>query len=69
MNDRSDVLNRAIIVAAGLDPSTIATWLSPLAGENYVEYRDGAFIEKIGAELRYRSLASFWPYRRPMWDG
>ena len=69
VNEHPDVLNRAIIEAAGLKPSTSIEWLSPLADENYVEYRDGDFIDRIRAKLPNRSLASFWPNRGPMWDG
>lgn len=69
VNERADVLNRAIIEAAGLHPSTSIEWLSPLASKNYVEYRDGDFIKQLRIELPKRSLASFWPKRGPVWDG
>lgn len=69
VNERPAVLNRAIVEAAGLDPSTSIEWVSPLAAENYREYRDGDFIERIKAELPHRSLASVWPERGPVWDG
>ena len=69
VNERPAVLNRAIVEAAGLDASTSIEWVSPLAAENYREYRDGDFIERIKAELPHRSLASVWPERGPVWDG
>ncbi len=69
VNERPEVLDRAIIAAAGIDPSTSITWLSPLADEQYVEYRDDEFIKHLGVDLTKRSLTSYWPSRGPVWDG
>jgi hypothetical protein len=44
-------------------------WLSPLADDDYSEYRDGAFLERLGVDLARRTLASFWPSGGPCWDG
>lgn len=69
VNERPEILNRAIIAAAGLDPSTSIIWVSPLANKKYVEYRDGEFIKQLGVDLPTRTLTSFWPSRGPKWDG
>ena len=43
-------------------------WVSPLAEDGFAEYRDRAFLDRIGsAELAPR-LAEFWPARGPQWD-
>lgn len=52
--------------AVGLGP---LTWLSPLATDDYAEYRDDAFLERIEIELTVRTLHGFWPTRGPVWDG
>jgi hypothetical protein len=44
-------------------------WLSPLANDDYAEYRDGEFLERLGVQLLRKSLESFWPKRGPVWDG
>ena len=44
-------------------------WLSPLAADDFAEYRDHAFLDRLGIELAERDLASFWPRRGPQWDG
>jgi hypothetical protein len=44
-------------------------WLSPLASDEYAEYRDESFLHRLGVELSTRSLKSFWPTRGPVWDG
>lgn len=43
-------------------------WLSPLASDDYAEYRDGAFLERIGRPELRSALADFWPPRGPQWD-
>lgn len=59
---RSPLLDEAI----GLGP---LHWLSPLAEDAYSEYRDRAFLDRLGVQLTRRPLASFWPARGPVWDG
>lgn len=52
--------------AIGLGP---LRWLSPVAPDEYAEYRDESFLELLGIALPKRSLQSFWPARGPVWDG
>lgn len=44
-------------------------WLSPLADDDYAEYSDAEFIERLDLDLPNVSLSSFWPNRGPVWDG
>lgn len=68
VNQHPEVLNKAIREATQLDHSVTIEWLSPLAEENYVEYRDRAFLDRLKVKLN-RTLFDFWPPRGPMWDG
>ena len=43
-------------------------WLSPLASDGFAEYRDAAFLERIGCGHLAQDLAEFWPARGPQWD-
>jgi len=44
-------------------------WVSPLKDDNYAEYRDNGFIEKLGIQKNLKiSLNDFWPKRGPQWD-
>jgi hypothetical protein len=43
-------------------------WLSPLANDDYAEYRDSDFLRRIGQDHLADSLATFWPERGPQWD-
>ncbi|MCU9847611.1 hypothetical protein OEZ60_06290 [Defluviimonas sp. WL0024] len=43
-------------------------WVSPLAEDDYAEYRDGAFLERLGIDSLCGPLKDFWPQRGPQWD-
>jgi hypothetical protein len=44
------------------------SWLSPLANDDFAEYRDAAFLNVIGVMRLAGSLAEFWPAGGPQWD-
>lgn len=65
-------MQRAVADAPGLlQPACLAplTWVSPLAADGFAEYRDGAFLRKLGLGDLAPALADFWPRRGPQWDG
>jgi hypothetical protein len=68
VNERRDVLDSAIRAATGFPPDRSIEWLSPLAHENYGEYRDGAFLRRLGVEPKHQPLSEFWPNGGPVWD-
>lgn len=43
-------------------------WKSPLGDDSYAEYRDAAFLKRLGLERLSDALAAFWPARGPQWD-
>ena len=43
-------------------------WVSPLARDNYREYRDAEFLERVGLGDFAGDLADFWPSMGPSWD-
>ncbi len=43
-------------------------WLSPLASDEFAEYRDGAFLARLGLAGLSAALAEFWPASGPQWD-
>ena len=43
-------------------------WLSPLASDDYAEYRDRSFLRLVGLDRLANDLAAFWPARGPQWD-
>ena len=68
VNEKPDVLNRAIRAAAAGALASNIEWLSPLAADNYREYRDQNFVDTLGISLEARPLSAFWPARGPVWD-
>lgn len=43
-------------------------WVSPLEQDGFAEYRDAAFLERVGLGRLVRQMAAFWPARGPQWD-
>jgi hypothetical protein len=43
-------------------------WRSPLADDEYAEYWDQAFLDRLGVTLGARPLHTFWPRSGPRWD-
>jgi hypothetical protein len=44
-------------------------WRSPVAKDDYAEYRDEAFLKRVGVKAATRALNLFWPRGGPQWDG
>ncbi|WP_170624659.1 MULTISPECIES: hypothetical protein [unclassified Ruegeria] len=53
-----------------LQPRKLPTieWVSPLEEDDYAEYRDAAFLNRLGIGHLTASLKDFWPQRGPQWD-
>ena len=43
-------------------------WVSPLAEDDYEEYRDADFLRAVGLHDSVDDLANFWPSGGPSWD-
>lgn len=43
-------------------------WVSPLTTDQFAEYRDATFLERIGHGGLAAELKDFWPARGPQWD-
>ena len=68
VNDHADLLNNRILEALGLREATPIVWTSPLKNDEFAEYRDQEFVDRIDTSLPVRQLESFWPVRGPQWD-
>ena len=66
VNEFPDVLNDELRPHLGAGERI--AWLSPLASDDYAEYRDGEFLDLIGCGHLREQLAAFWPRRGPQWD-
>jgi hypothetical protein len=68
VNQAPHLLDRAVARELSLGGTDKIVWLSPKAEDALAEYRDEAFLTKIGVELTRTPLSSFWPARGPQWD-
>jgi hypothetical protein len=66
INERRNLLDAPIL--AEMQSTAEIEWRSPLAIDEDAEYRDAAFLERIGCLQLATSLAKFWPARGPQWD-
>lgn len=66
VNEAWPSLNEPILDAVGKDQTV--DWRSPLHSDDYAEYRDGAFLERIGLGHLRPELAAYWPSGGPQWD-
>jgi hypothetical protein len=66
VNAHPDVLDANILPT--LEPARSLSWLSPLAKDDFAEYRDEAFLERLGLAHLTPALQAFWPRRGPQWD-
>jgi hypothetical protein len=68
VNQAPHLLDRGVARELNLSGVDKIVWLSPKVDDALAEYRDEAFLTKLGAELPRTSLSSFWPTRGPQWD-
>lgn len=67
VNDCPELLDEAIRLETS-EISTPIEWVSPLADDDFAEYRDACFLDKLGVSLDCVPLDAFWPPRGPQWD-
>lgn len=68
VNIDTQLFNEKVRNACGLTSDQGITWMSPLAEDDYAEYRDQAFLDRLGIKLERHPLPNFWPNRGPQWD-
>lgn len=71
MNDCSEVFNKLLFRASpslSSDCMGSLVWVSPLAQDDYREYRDQEFLERLGLGMHSGRLSVFWPDGGPCWD-
>ena len=68
VNECPDLLDREIRHKLKPSPSEIQ-WLSPLEKDDYSEYSDQEFLDRLEISLPKFPLGRFWPNRGPHWDG
>src|SRR5438876_8623610 len=64
---RSQQLLQQFVARNEFDPDV--EWVSPIAGDDYAEYRDEDFLKRLRIDslIKY-PLNKFWPTKGPQWD-
>ncbi|MBB3981629.1 hypothetical protein GGR44_001276 [Sphingobium fontiphilum] len=65
VNSRAASLEAPILDRTG---AVFVDWRSPLAEDEFAEYRDAAFLERLGMVSLTAPLQEFWPSHGPQWD-
>ncbi len=68
VHEYPDVLDKAIAEAFGWR-STIINWRSPRQDDDYAEYYDKEFLDRLDVDELTMPLGEFWPKSGPRWDG
>lgn len=70
VNKRPELLCSSLRKSGVIGRHEPVEWLSPLATDAYVEYRDRQAQRRLRLEKRLTvPLREFWPTRGPVWDG
>jgi hypothetical protein len=67
VNRRPELLCAALRKSGAVGRREPVRWVSPLAADGFIEYRDNASLAKLGVAPAV-PLASFWPARGCVWD-
>jgi hypothetical protein len=68
VRDHTHVLDTSIAEAFGWRDAAI-DWRSPRQDDEYAEYYDQAFLDRLGVTELTMPLDEFWPKSGPRWDG
>lgn len=66
---RPDLCDAQLRAQGALSDGDSLEWLSPRRDDDWAEYRDAAFLRRIGHPELIEALRCFWPSRGPQWDG
>lgn len=69
VNERSDYFNAAVSREFGWASTDRLCWVSPVKDDEFAEYYDQAFLDRLGLTSLRTPLADFWPAGGPRWDG
>ena len=68
INEKPHLLNTGLRSVFDFKDAEEIEWVSPLKDDEYAEYRDGAFLKRLGISLDKGPLKAFWPNQGPQWD-
>jgi len=69
VNEKQSILDSVILEQLTESKNRDIHWVSPIKSDEYAEYKDDDFLERLNIKLSSYPLSSFWPRRGPQWDG
>ena len=69
VNEDYDALNQKIRTLFGWASDEQIQWLSPVKDDDYAEYFDQEFLDRLGLTELAIPLSDFWPKSGARWDG
>ena len=69
VNDYPDALNSLMSEKFGWEKQEKIEWLSPIISDDYAEYYDKEFLDRLEVSKLKVPLSEFWPPGGPRWDG
>ena len=68
VSQRPEIRNERLASQGVVPTEADIRWVSPREDDDWAEYRDGAFLEKLGRSDLAPALSAFWPAQGPQWD-
>jgi hypothetical protein len=69
VNQQGSLIHEALCRAGAVAQGDTIAWVSPLASDDYHEYRDGEALRRLRiVDKLHVPLSSFWPKRGAVWD-
>lgn len=62
------LLDDQLRAAGALSAGAAVEWVSPRRADDWAEYRDAGFLDRLGLSALAPELRRFWPKRGPQWD-
>ncbi len=67
-NEDAEAFNQLIIQNFGWEENEEITWVSPVQSDDYAEYYDESFLDRLGITDLKVPLHEFWPKSGARWD-
>jgi hypothetical protein len=69
VNEETETLDARVCGAFGWDSRERIEWRSPLVADEFAEYFDQSFLDRLDVASLKVPLEDFWPASGPRWDG
>ena len=69
ISEHAGELDHAVQESFAFESTEAIEWLSPIGSDEFAEYRDEHFLQRLDILTLQVPLAQFWPSKDPQWDG